>query len=472
MRYFPLFIDLKDAPVLVVGGGAQATAKLRSLLKTEAQITVISPSIETQIAAWQRRGRLTWLRRAFEPGDVTGQRLIVVATGDPDADRVIAALARDGGTLVNVADNRDASNAITPAIVDRSPLVVAIGSEGSAPALVRAIKARIEALLPLDLGDLARMVAPARAATVGVHGRRLRDAIARFFDGEGERALAGHGTAGARRVLDDLIAEASRAPAPRGEVALVGAGPGDPELLTLKARRSLDQADVVLYDRLVDPRIIDLARREATLIEVGKTAEGESWAQAEINALMVRHAAAGARVVRLKSGDPLLFGRADEEIAALEAADLPYKIIPGVSAAFAAAASAGFSLTRRGRNRSVVFLTAHDIEGFADHDWRALARKGSAIAVYMGVKAARFVQGRLMIHGADPTMPITIVERASRQDEKKVYGTLGDLGALLEDSGIKGPAVIFIGLAPSAAKQTNANHAGERALAFAGGARW
>jgi len=473
MRYFPLFIDMQNTSVLVVGGTEHATAKLRSLLKSDANIVVIAERFSDQILAWAKAGRLALVERDFQRSDVAGYRLIVVATDDPTRNRELATAARVQGALVNVADDLASSDVLFPAIVDRSPLVVAIGSEGSAPALVRAVKAKVEALLPFDLGTLARISAPARDAGRKLGAGRFRDVLARFFDGEGERSLSGHGASAARDLLETMIHEASNDHAPRGRVDLVGAGPGDPELLTLKARRVLDQADVVLHDRLVDARILDLARREATIVEVGKTARGQSWSQSEVNALMVRHAQQGARVVRLKSGDPLLFGRADEEIKALEGAEIPYAIVPGVSAAFAAAAGGGFSLTRRGRNRAVTFITAHDVEGFADHDWRHLARKGSAVAIYMGVQAARFVQGRLLIHGADASTPITIVERASRPDEKRVIGTLGRLAALIEDAAIEGPAIIFIGLAPNDASAASRPELyTSRQPAHAGGGAW
>jgi uroporphyrin-III C-methyltransferase/precorrin-2 dehydrogenase/sirohydrochlorin ferrochelatase len=234
-------------------------------------------------------------------------------------------------------------------------------------------------------------------------------------------------------------------PPPGGRVALIGAGPGDPDLLTLQARKLLHVADVVLYDRLVDKRILELARREAVLVEVGKTHAGESWKQAEIDALMVEKARAGAFVVRLKSGDPLIFGRADEEIAACRQAEIPVVVVPGITAAAAAAASIGISMTRRHRNSSITFLTARDVEGFAEHDWKVLA-SNNAFAVYMGVRAAKFLQGRLMLHGAKPTTAVTIVENASRPNERILYGQLGQLSELVIREGIIGPAIIFVGL--------------------------
>jgi uroporphyrin-III C-methyltransferase len=231
-----------------------------------------------------------------------------------------------------------------------------------------------------------------------------------------------------------------------GQVSLVGAGPGDPELLTLKALDRLARADIVLFDRLVDQRILDRIRPGIRMTGVGKDPAGPSWSQTAINDLMIHEARRGAFVVRLKSGDPLLFGRADDEIAALTAADIPFEIVPGISSATAAAAAAGFSLTRRGRNQAVAFLTARDANGFAEHEWRHLARAKSALALFMGVRAAHFVQGRLMMHGAAPETPITVVENASRRSERIITGRLDSLASLLRANGIKSPAIIFIGL--------------------------
>jgi len=244
-----------------------------------------------------------------------------------------------------------------------------------------------------------------------------------------------------------ILPDLARAPVP-GRVDFVGAGPGDPELLTLRALKALGRADVVIHDRLISPEILELARRDALVIDAGKEGFGPSTPQAEINRLIVAHARAGARVVRLKSGDPCIFGRLDEEIEAVEAAGLAYRIVPGISAAAAAAAGIGQSLTRRGRNGSVRLLTGHDVKGFADHDWRALARPGEVAAIYMAKRAARFLTGRLMMHGTAPDTPVTVVENASRPDERRLATTLAALPGALAAAALKGPAVILLGLAP------------------------
>lgn len=239
-----------------------------------------------------------------------------------------------------------------------------------------------------------------------------------------------------------------------GHIAFVGAGPGDPELLTLKALKSLQTADIVIHDRLVSSEVLDLAGTQAVLINVGKQGFGLSTRQEDINALIVEHAAGGAQVVRLKGGDPTIFGRLDEEIDAAEAAGIPWHVVPGITAASASVATIGQSLTKRGRNTSVRLLTGHDMKGFADHDWKALARPGEVAAIYMGKKSARFIQGRLIMHGADRATPVTVIENASRPDQRVLATTLGTLPVDLAAAGFDGPALTFYGLAPREAQSS------------------
>lgn len=454
MRHFPIFLDLRGFRVAVAGGDETAVSKLRLLLKTEAKITVHSAEINDTIRRWHDAGKLRWHKGPFGHEHAICARLVYAATDDPAEDERVEAIGRGAGALVNLVDNLEDSHFITPAIVDRDPVTVAIGTEGAAPVLARRIKADTEARLNPQLGVLARIANGyrPRAEHIPAGGAR-RSFWSRFFDVDGPAALAKGGEAGVHATLERLLAATTDGGETKreGQVVLVGAGPGDPELLTLKARHCLHEADVVVYDRLVDPSILELARREALLIEVGKTPGGPSWKQADIDAELIRHAKDGLTVARLKSGDPLMFGRADEEIDALEAAGIEVSIIPGITAAAAAAASVGVSLTRRGRNRAITFLTAHDADGFAEHDWRALAAPDTIFAVYMGVRAARFLLGRMLLHGAPGELSVTVVENASRPNEKIVAGRLADLVDLMSGAGITGPAIIFVGLAPRAA---------------------
>jgi len=446
MQHFPIFLDLAGARVIVAGGGEAALAKLRLLMKTTARLEVFAADPAPELDALAREGRLTLHHRALVAGDAQGARLVYGAAEDAVEDARVAAIARAEGALVNIVDNLEDSDYITPAIVDRDPVVVAIGTEGAAPVLARALKADLEARLPVALGLLARVGKAFRAAADALPmGRKRRDFWAEYYDTTGPRA-AEKGEHALEPALRDLL-ERHLAEAPgAGRVDLVGAGPGDPELLTLKARKLLDRADVVIHDRLVPGAILELARREAILIAVGKEGFGPSTPQSEINRLMIEHAAQGAHVVRLKGGDPSVFGRLDEETEALDAAGIDWAVVPGITAASASAAALGQSLTRRGRNASARLVTGHDMQGYAEQDWQALARPGAVAAVYMGKRASRFIQGRMLMHGASPDTPVSVVENASRPDQRILRATLASLPQVVAD--LAGPAVLLLGIAP------------------------
>ena len=451
MDHFPIYLSTKGQRIVLSGGGEAALAKLRLLLKTEAKISVFALTPAPEIAAWADAGRLTLHTRALRHGDVLCAKLFYAADEDETEDARTAAIARAEGALVNIVDNLHDSAFITPAIVDRDPVTIAIGTEGAAPVLARAIKADLEERLPTTLGTLARIGKGFRKMADALpFGRPRRDFWRDYYFAAGPRAVA-DGKAAVEKALNTLLSDHQSRAARAGHIAFVGGGPGDPELLTLKARRALDEADVVIYDRLISPEILELARREALMIDVGKEGFGPSTAQETINDLLVEHAQAGAQVVRLKSGDATVFGRLDEEIDAVDAHGIGWHIVPGITSASAAVATIGQSLTKRGRNASVRFLTGHDMKGFADHDWAALARPGEVAAIYMGKKSARFIQGRLLMHGADRATPVTLVENASRADQRIVETTLDRLPTDLGAANLTGPALTFYGLAPRAA---------------------
>ena len=452
MNHFPIFLATQGRRVVLSGGGDAALAKLRLLLKTSAHLTVFATDPAPEIAAWAEDGKLRLVERQMAPGDTLCAALFYAADEDPVEDQRTAAIARADGALVNIVDNLHDSQFITPAIVDRDPVTVAIGTEGAAPVLARAIKADLEEKLPASLGTLARIGKSFRKMAEALpFGRARRDFWREYYFAAGPRAIA-NAEQDVPAALSDLLDTHLARRARPGHVAFVGAGPGDPELLTLKARKALDEADVVIHDRLITPEILELARREATLIDVGKEGFGPSTSQDHINNLLVLHAAKGAQVVRLKSGDATVFGRLDEEIDAVDAANLGWHIVPGITSASAAVASIGQSLTRRGRNASVRFITGHDTKGYADHDWKALARPGEVAAIYMGKRAARFIQGRLMMHGADPNTPVTVIENASRPDQRLLETTLAQMEPTISNAGLTGPALVFYGLAPRAAQ--------------------
>ncbi|MEM1431255.1 MAG: siroheme synthase CysG [Pseudomonadota bacterium] len=451
MRHFPIFLDVAARRVVLAGGSEAALSKLRLLLKTEAKITVFTPEPAPEIVAWAAEGKLRLERRVMAPGDATCAALAYAATDDADEDRRVAALARADGALVNMVDNLEGSQFITPAMVDRDPVVVAIGTEGAAPVLARAIKADLEERLSPRLGLLARIARRFRAAAEALPAGRARRAFWRaVYLEDGPQHAPGAEDDAIAGAVQDLLHSHLAGDADPGRVDFVGAGPGDPDLLTLKARRAIDRADVVIYDRLVAPEILELARREATLVAVGKEGFGPSTPQAEIDRLIVDHAQAGAHVVRLKSGDPGVFGRLEEELRAVRAAGLAHAVVPGITAAAAAAAQVGVSLTERGRNSDVRLITGHDVRGYAEHDWRSLARPGAVAAIYMGKRASRFVQGRLLMHGALGQTPVTVVENASRADSRVIATTLDALPDDIARADLDGPAVLLFGLAPGA----------------------
>jgi len=436
------------------GGGDAALAKLRLLLKTTAHLTVFAPTPAPEIKNWAAQGKLKLIQRTMEPGDALCAALFYAADEDAAQDKRTAAIAHADGALVNVVDNLEDSQFITPAIVDRDPVTIAIGTEGAAPVLARAIKADLEERLPATLGPLARIGKTFRKMSYALpFGRARRDFWRDYYFNTGPSAMAEGGDIAVRPALDALLNNHLERKARKGHVAFVGAGPGDPELLTLKARKALDEADVVIYDRLVSAEILELARREATMLDVGKEGFGPSTPQEVINALLVEHGTSGAQVVRLKSGDSTVFGRLDEEIDAVTEAGVSWNIVPGITAASAAVASIGQSLTKRGRNASVRFLTGHDMKGFADHDWAAMARPNEVAAIYMGKKSARFVQGRLLMHGADRDTPVTVIENASRPNQRVLSTTLAHLPTDLTQAEMSGPALTFYGLAPRAASE-------------------
>ncbi len=445
MKHFPIFMALEGRRVVVSGGGEAALAKLRLLLKTEARLTVITQSPASEIVDWAQDDRLTLIARPMQIGDALCAKLFYAANEDDAEDARVAAIASAEGALVNIVDNLEDSQFITPAIVDRDPVTVAIGTEGAAPVLARAIKKDLEDKLSPTLGLMARVGKAFRKhADALPFGRKRRDFWADYYFG----GTAPNTEDEANAKLDTLLEQHLHEPERDGHVDLVGAGPGDPELLTLKARNALDTADVVIYDRLVAPEILELARREAVMISAGKEGFGPSVTQGAINEMIVSHARSGAYVVRLKSGDPTVFGRLDEEIEACDAAHINWRIVPGITSASAAVAALGQSLTKRGRNSGIRFLTGHDTKGFADHDWKTLSRPGEVAAIYMGKKSARFIQGRLMMHGADPATPVTVIENASRPSQQILATTLAELEPALTDANFDGPALTFLGLAP------------------------
>ncbi|MDR3387166.1 MAG: siroheme synthase CysG [Rudaea sp.] len=445
MKLFPLFADLGRRRVLVVGGGAVAERKTAALLAAGALVSVGAPVLTLNLARWAESGRIAHCSGVFRSDWLDGACLVIAATDEQAVNAAVADAASKRGIFVNVVDNAALSSFHVPAIIDRSPLVIAISSGGDAPMLARWVRERLESLLDSSLGPLAALVSRFRQrirARYPATGARRR-----YYD----RLFAGQISDLLRRSQPELAEKALQTtldekPAPAtGSVVLVGAGPGDPGLLTLKALRALNEADVILHDRLVSTEVLDLARRDAERIEVGKRAGAHHTTQERIHALLLEHARAGRRVVRLKGGDPFIFGRGGEELQFLRAHDIPFEVIPGITAAIACAAYAGVPLTHRDHAQSVRFVTAHCGASLDTLDWSALARETQTLAVYMGVTELESLRAHLVAHGRSADTPFALIENGSRPEQRVVTGRLGELPERAHRHAVRSPALLILG---------------------------
>ena len=456
MEFFPAFLDLRDRRCLVVGGGPHAVAKARLLLAAGARLTIVGVADKDDVDDLAS-DRLNVLRRDFRTSDVDGCTAIISASGDVETDHRVSHAARNAGVPVNVVDDAARSTFVVPAIVDRDAIVIGIASGGAAPVLARRVRAQIEALLPARLGELARFAGAFRNSVKAVVPnadlrRRFWD---RFFDGPlAQKMLSGPNQANRDAML--ALVNSGHADPLSGSVAIVGAGPGDPDLLTLKALRALQSADVIVYDRLVGERILDLARRDAERIFVGKAKDNHTLGQDDINALLAAKARAGLQVVRLKGGDPFIFGRGGEERDYLVARGVEVTVVPGITAATAAAAAASVPLTHRDTAQAVTFVTGHRRRGAPDIDWAGLARLDHTIVVYMGLTNAQQISDQLVNNGLSPTTPVAIIENATLPGEQILAATAATFPAIAIDHGLVGPALIIIGdvAAAAAARQS------------------
>lgn len=451
---FPAFHRVEGRSVVVAGGGDEAAAKIRLLSETRALILVVAPELSPAARAAVERSNARWIARDVQAEDLAGAALAFAASGDAAADRAVVDAARSAGIPVNAVDRPELCDFYTGALVNRAPVAVAITSSGTGPVLARLIRAKIEAMLPRETGALAQIAEGLRGRIGAVFSdaAERRRYWERFFSGPVAVALRAGGERAARRTAESLIGVG---PAP-GHVALVGAGPGAEDLLTLRAQRALQEADVIVHDQLVPDAVVAMGRRDAERVPVGKAKGAHSVTQERINEIIVERALRGERVVRLKGGDPMIFGRAGEEIAALEAAGIAYEIVPGITAALAAASSAKIPLTLRGVTSSVVFATGHDQTGAVLPDWAGLALSGSTVAVYMGRTVAGKIAARLMAAGLAGSTPVAVIENAARSDETLLTGRLDDLPFLARRSDIDGPALIVIGEAVAHAGTTSA----------------
>jgi len=449
MDYLPILLQLDSQPVVVVGGGAVALRKVSWLLKAGARLTVVAPRLHPELARHAERGELTHLALQFSAAQLDDAVAVIAATSDRSVNRAVSLAARARKLPVNVVDDRALSTFVFPAIIDRSPLLVAVSSAANAPVLARRVRAQIEALLPARLGALARFMGERRAAVGRALSAVARRALwERIVSGPVAAAVFRGDEAGAERSLArELRAAQLTGPAAAGsgigEVYLIGAGPGDADLLTLRALQLLQQADVVLYDRLVSPDVLDRARRDAERIYVGKDL-GERGQQQRINGLLVELALSGKRVARLKGGDPFVFGRGGEELEALAAHDIPCTVVPGITAALGAAAGGMLPLTHRRLAHSVSFVSGHEPDG-SSHAWHFFADPRHTVVFYMAVGELEGVVSRLRAAGAAASHPAALIEQATLPQQRIIRGTLSDIVSRALAHRIGPPALLITG---------------------------
>lgn len=446
VEHLPIFLDIKDQPCLVVGGGPVALRKLELLRRAGARIRLVAPVLVADLAALLADPRLEHQARQFEDADLDGVRLAIAATDDRAVNRHVGDLAKARGIPVNVADQPADCSFIMPSIIDRSPVVVAVSTGTASPVLARMIRARLESLVPAGYGRLAELCARYRDR-VKERFEQQRDRR-RFWDrvlqgGVAERVFSGHLDEADAAMERELAADGQ--PSALGEVYLVGAGPGDPDLLTFRALRLMQQADVVVYDRLVAKPIIDMVRRDAQHVYVGKERANHVMRQEEINALLARLAKEGHRVLRLKGGDPFIFGRGGEEIDTLAAEGIPFQVVPGITAASGCACYGGIPLTHRDHAQSVTFVTGHLKDGTTNLNWPQLAQPNQTVVFYMGLVGLPMIVENLIKHGVAPTMPIALVQQGTTHMQKVYAGTLATILDAVAKDPPKPPTLVIVG---------------------------
>lgn len=447
MFHLPIYYQVKDRPCLVVGGGEVATRKTDLLLRRAARVIVVAPRISLRLRSLSETGAITHLGREFEPDDLREAWLAFAATDDPEINATVAGHARRLGVPVNVADDPARCTFIMPSIIERAPVQIAVSTGGASPVLARLLRARLETLIPAAYGRLAALMAEFRdrarlrfddpTARRRFWERILQGPIAEMLFAGRERAAA--------TALTREFDEESPGPKLVGEVYLVGAGPGDPDLLTFRALRLMQQADVVLYDRLVAPAVLDLVRKDAERIYVGKESSRHSVPQHEIHRKLIERARQGQRVLRLKGGDPFMFGRGGEEIDTLSAEGIPFQVVPGITAAAGCACYAGIPLTHRDYAQSCVFVTGHLKEGSLDLNWDALVQPRQTIAVYMGLQGLALLCQGLLSHGMAAETPVALIQQGTTPSQRVIIGTLNSVPSHTLDENIRAPLMVIVG---------------------------
>lgn len=447
MEYLPIFVQIKNRPCLVVGGGSIAARKVALLRKAQADVTVVSPELCAELKQLNEEGLIQHIAREFEGSDLDSCVLVIAATDARAVNERVSQLANQLRLPVNVVDNPDLCSFIMPSIIDRSPVVIAISTGGSSPVLARLIRTKLEGSIPAAYGRLAALVEGFRdkvkKAFPNVESRRgfweniLEGSVA-------ELVFTGHED-DAKKLLDKAIDEQAANPEMPGEVFLVGAGPGDPDLLTFRALRLMQQADVVVYDRLVSPAIMEMVRRDAEIVYVGKERDKHTMQQENINQLLVRLAKDGKRVLRLKGGDPFIFGRGGEEIELLAQSGIAFQVVPGITAANGCSSYAGIPLTHRDYAQSCVFVTGHLKDGSVDLNWKALAHPNQTVVFYMGLHGAPTLCKEMVAHGLPATTPVALVEQGTTPQQRVLTATLDTLLDVIKNEDIKPPTLIIVG---------------------------
>jgi len=445
MDYLPIFFKLDGQPCLIVGGGEVAARKTATLRQAGGKVTVISPMLAESLRGLRDKGQIRWLEKEFSPDDLDGFRLAVAATADRAVNEAVSLAAQARAIPVNVVDCPELCSFIFPAIIDRSPVVAAISSGGASPVLARLLRVKLEALLPPGYGALARLAERFR--------QKAKQAIAdgdtrrRFWEDTLQGEVADLALAGreedAARLLEQRLREPDRPKT--GMVFLVGAGPGDPDLLTLRALRLMQEADVVVYDRLVSPEIMALVRKDAEKIYAGKQSSQHTLPQEQINRLLADLAKAGRRVVRLKGGDPFIFGRGGEEIETLMAEGIHFQVVPGITAAAGCAAYAGIPLTHRDYAQSCAFVTGHLKDGAIELEWDRLAVPNQTLVIYMGLQGLEQICAGLIAHGCPPDLPAALIQQGTTRQQKVLTGTLAELPAIVAQTDVKAPTLVIVG---------------------------
>ena len=447
MKFLPIFLNVKGYPCLVVGGGQVASRKIFMLIRAGARVTVISPELSSEVAKLAEKDDIEHIQAGFKSGDISNYRVVIAATNSREVNQAVYEEATGKNIPVNVVDTPDLCSFITPSIIDRDPVQIAISTGGASPVLARLLRSKLETYIPAAYGRLGKLVESYRDRVKAIfkhNSNHIRGFWEQVLEGSVADLLVAGKDKAAHEALE-LAVNAAKVPDNIGEVYLVGAGPGDPDLLTFRALRLMQRADVVVYDRLVSAEILDMVRRDAEFVYVGKARDKHAVKQENINDLLVRFAREGKKVLRLKGGDPFIFGRGGEEIETLMDNNVSFQVVPGITAAAGCAAYAGIPLTHRDYVQSCTFVTGHLKDGTVNLNWEALAHKGQTIVFYMGLHGVKEICKQLVAHGLDSSTPAALVEKGTTPQQQVHIGNLKTLPDIVESTEILPPTLIIVG---------------------------